>query len=86
MSITKDYEEAAQQENELLRKLFPLEVRGRAKQRIEVAILDPEGPSAVATHRIDAFTARCLKSRLLKEASKLSEILEILDRENGLVS
>jgi hypothetical protein len=86
MSEVADAERAGQTLDKLLSTLFPFEVRGRKKQNIEVAILNPDSPSALSLHRITPFEARMLRDRLVKQAGKLNDLLELLDRENGLIT
>jgi hypothetical protein len=86
MSETADSERAGLILDKQLRTLFPFEVRGRKKQNIEVAILNPDGPSALSLHRITPFEARMLRDRLYREAGRLDDLLELLDRENGLIT
>jgi hypothetical protein len=85
VSDTKDSEAASNALEKILRTLFPFEVRGRRKQLVEVAVLNPDGPSAKSIHRITPFEARMLRDRLYKQAGKLDDLLELLDRENGLI-
>lgn len=86
MDLTPEVERAGIEDHRLLRKLLPLEVRGKAKQKVEVAILDPNHDMrAKGTIQLTPFQAKNLRSRLEKVTADLSAVIERLDRENGLI-
>ena len=86
MDLTKKVQDGAIEEHRLLRRLLPLEVRGRVKQKVEVAILDPDHDMrSKGTVQLTVFNARMLRDRLLRVAEDLTSIIERLDRENGLI-
>lgn len=86
MDLSKKVQDDAIENHRLLRKLLPLEIRGKAKQKIEVAVLDPDHDQrAKGTVQLTVFDARMLRDRLLKVAADMSEVIERLDRENGLI-
>lgn len=86
-NATEEGDRKALEAARMLRRLLPLEARGRAGQKVEVAVLDPDHDMrAKGVVRITVFEARMLRDRLVKEAERITEIIERLDRENGLIT